>query len=67
MSKFNFEEAYNRLETIVKEMESVKDLEKSLALYEEGLRLISQCKKRLSAVANQVEVIKAKFNEESPS
>lgn len=63
-TKFDFEKNYAELESIVEEMEKISDLDKSLKLYENGLDLISKCKKRLQDVENKVTVLKEKFSEE---
>ena len=53
--KFNLEEAMQRLEEIVSQLENEKlALEKSLKLYEEGVKLASKC-------ANELEVAKRKI------
>ena len=53
--KFNLEEAMQRLEEIVSQLENEKlPLEKSLKLYEEGVKLASKC-------ANELEVAKRKI------
>jgi exodeoxyribonuclease VII small subunit len=52
---FNLEEAMQRLEEIVSQLENEKlPLEKSLKLYEEGVKLASKC-------ANELEVAKRKI------
>ena len=53
--KFNLEEAMQRLEEIISQLENEKlPLEKSLKLYEEGVKLASKC-------ANELEVAKRKI------
>ncbi len=47
--KFNFEKAMNRLEEIVRTLESGKtSLDESIKLYEEGVALVGQANKLLS-------------------
>lgn len=53
--KFNLEEAMQRLEEIVSQLENEKlPLEKSMKLYEEGIKLASKC-------ANELEIAKRKI------
>jgi len=48
-TNLTYEEAMNRLETVVKELESgSKPLDDMLALYEEGMNLANHCSKKLS-------------------
>ena len=50
-NKFSFEESMKRLETIVKTLESGQvSLDDSLALYEEGIQLVTACEKKLKEV-----------------
>ena len=50
-----FEDAVKRLESIVSEMESSDlELEKSLALFEEGIKLVRQCTARLDEAKKKV-------------
>ena len=50
-----FEESLNRLEDIVRQMESGKlTLDETMALYEEGVRLAAVCKSRLGMARNKV-------------
>ena len=54
----SFEEALQRLETIVSRLESGQaPLEESIALYEEGARLKAHCEERLKAAQLRVEKI----------
>ena len=49
--EFNFEDAMNRLDEIVRELESGKvSLDKSIALFEEGIKLSKQCEVQLKSV-----------------
>ena len=51
----NFEETLNKLEAIVDQLESGDvDLEKSVQLYEEGMRLKKICEEKLKNVEMQI-------------
>jgi exodeoxyribonuclease VII small subunit len=53
-----FEECLERLEKIVDELEkSDVPLEQALALFEEGVRLSSNCKKQLEDAEGKVEIL----------
>jgi exodeoxyribonuclease VII small subunit len=53
-----FEECLERLEKIVDELEkSDVPLEQALALFEEGVRLSSSCKKELEDAEGKVEIL----------
>ncbi len=53
-----FEDAVKRLETIVSEMESEDlELERSLALFEEGIKLVRQCTAKLDEAKKKVEIL----------
>ena len=53
-----FEECLDRLEKIVDELEkSDVPLEQALALFEEGVRLSSSCKKELEEAEGKVEIL----------
>ena len=44
----SFEDSYNRLEEVIQSLEAGKlGLDKSIALYEEGIRLAQHCGKKL--------------------
>lgn len=52
--KVNFEEAMERIEDIIRQLEDNDlDLEKSINLYKEGIELTSSCYKRISEVEAQ--------------
>jgi len=54
----SFEEALKRIEEIVKGLEEKDlDLEKALALYEEGMALIHYCEEKIKQARSRVEVI----------
>lgn len=61
-----FEDALSRLELIVTELES-KDLslEETLARYEEGSKLVQQCRKRLEAAEQRIRTISGESGEDS--
>ena len=47
-SEKSFEEAYNQLKEVVEKLEnSDTDLEESLEIFEQGIRLINYCNKKL--------------------
>jgi exodeoxyribonuclease VII small subunit len=57
-SSINFEDALSRLEEIVKELENGElEVEKALALFEEGTRLSRICAKKLSHIERRIEVL----------
>ncbi|MEK7122369.1 MAG: exodeoxyribonuclease VII small subunit [Patescibacteria group bacterium] len=59
----SFQSAFDELEHIVKKFEEGKlDLDESLKLYERGLQLAAQCKKRLTAIENSVKEINTKYS-----
>lgn len=56
--KINFEDALARLEEVVKELEDGGlSLEKSLELFEEGVRLVKFCKLELDQVEKKIEIV----------
>jgi len=57
-SEASFEDAMERLEQIVEEMESGRlPLEEMLKQYEEGTRLVKLCSSKLSAAEKRIEII----------
>ena len=53
--KQSFEEAFNRLEAISRELESGEvSLEDSLKLFEEGMKLVSTCNEKLQAAETAI-------------
>jgi exodeoxyribonuclease VII small subunit len=57
-SPLGFEAALARLETIVEEMESgALDLDKMIASFEEGQRLVKHCTAKLNEVEKKIEKI----------
>lgn len=58
MEELSFEEALQRLEAIVQQLERGDvPLDKSITLYAEGDRLRAQCQKRLEAAQARIEQI----------
>lgn len=54
-----FENAIKRLEAIVEELETGEfDLDKAIAIFEEGLGLSKFCKKKLDEAQQKIEIIK---------
>lgn len=54
----SFEGALERLETIVNLLENGESpLEESLVLFEEGVRLVKLCNKKLETVENSVKIL----------
>jgi exodeoxyribonuclease VII small subunit len=54
----SIEQAMERLESLVREMESGQlPLEKLISSYEEGVKLASQCQEKLDAAAKKIQVI----------
>lgn len=57
--KLSFEDAMQRLDGIVRRLEKGDvALEESLALFEEGSRLLAQCSKQLDAAEQRVVMLK---------
>ena len=62
---FNFAQAFENLNKIVDGLESGEvDLDQALKQYEEGLKLVQECKKQLTSVENKVKVIREKYGED---
>jgi exodeoxyribonuclease VII small subunit len=62
--KPSFEKALDRLEAIVKEMESgTASLEKMMAYFEEGTQLVKYCATKLGEVEKKIEVLVKKGDE----
>ena len=58
MAEIQFEEALKRLEEIVGGLESGDTpLEKSLAKYEEGVKLVRLCQKKLEQAKKKIEIL----------
>ena len=61
------EQAMERLESLIREMESGQlPLEQLITSYEEGVKLASQCQEKLDAAAKKIQVI-AKNSSGRPS
>ena len=61
----SLEEAMARLEEIVKELENEKlPLEKSLKLYEEGVKLASKCAGELESAKRKIQILQQGKNGE---
>jgi exodeoxyribonuclease VII small subunit len=53
-----FEEALTRLEAIVEQIESGQiGLEESIARYEQGIKLVAQCRKILDAAEKKIQLL----------
>jgi exodeoxyribonuclease VII small subunit len=62
----SFEQAIKRLEEIVYKLETgIEDLEKTVALYEEGSKLVDYCSEKLHAVENKIETLSKETAKES--
>ncbi|RTY36196.1 exodeoxyribonuclease VII small subunit [Chlorobium phaeovibrioides] len=58
----------SRLEEITRTMETPETgLEGSIALYEEGLSIAEQCRKRLQEARKKIEVINSGMHKEKPA
>ena len=63
--KMSLEETMSRLEEIVGELEGEKlPLEKSLKLYEEGIKLVGQCSAELEAARRKIQILQQGKNGE---
>ena len=63
--KLSLEEAMDRLEKIVSEMENDKlPLEKSLKLYEEGVGLVALCSEQLESAKRKIQMLTSGKNGE---
>lgn len=60
MVKKTFEEAVERLEEIVKALESGKSgLDETLRLYEEGIALVRECNEKLDGAEQKIRMLTA--------
>lgn len=58
VAELNFEQAMDRLEAIVEQMESGKlPLEELIVRYEDGMRLVKICQNRLANAEQKIEII----------
>jgi len=56
MAEIKFEKAMNRLEHIVEELEKGElDIDKSLEIFEEGIKMSRVCSKKLSEAEQKIE------------
>lgn len=56
--KQSFEESMDRLETIVRDLElNEKPLDETIALFEEGLKLVKNCDEKLKQFETQVDTL----------
>ena len=56
--KISFEEAVQRLEQIVRQLETGNaPLDKSLELYEEGISLVNKCTKELKNAEKKIKIL----------
>ena len=63
--KLSLEEAMEKLEKIVAEMENDKlPLERSLKLYEEGVKLVALCSDQLEAAKRKIQILQSGKNGE---
>ena len=63
MDENKFEEAFKKLEEIVKQMESPDvELDKLLELYEEGRRLAVVCREKLNQAEEKIKTLVKKEN-----
>lgn len=64
--KLSFEEAVERLESIVKNMENGKlPLEKTIEMFEEGGVLAALCHKKLNTLKQKIEILSKDSSEEN--
>ena len=64
---FHFEDAIERLEKIIEKMENERvPLEEMLKDYEEGTKLLSFCKEKISIARKKVEQINKDLNKDAP-
>jgi len=54
----DFEASLSELEKVVAELDGDVNLEKALALFDQGMRLSSECEKFLKAAEQKVEILK---------
>jgi len=63
----SFEESLDQLESIVKELEGGElSLEKSLELFEKGMKLSESCRKQLEEAEHRVEILLKKGKKIEP-
>lgn len=60
IEKLSFEQALERLEAVVRDLESTETgLDKSLERYEEGVRLLKHCRKILEGAEHKIRLLTA--------
>lgn len=58
MAEIKFEKAMNRLEHIVEELEKGElDIDKSLEIFEEGIKMSRVCSKKLNEAEQKIEML----------
>ena len=67
MAKEKFEDKMNRLSSIVEKLDDEEvDLDESIKLYEEGVQIVSFCKKTLTAAKQKItELSELTFEDDS--
>lgn len=58
----SFEQSMERLEEIVQELEGTLNLDKSLGLFEEGMKLAKNCQDKLDQAKGRVEKVMKDFS-----
>ncbi|KUK32533.1 MAG: Exodeoxyribonuclease 7 small subunit [Thermoanaerobacterales bacterium 50_218] len=66
--EISFEEALTRLEAVVQELEKGElSLEKALATFQEGIKLLQTCIEKLNNFEEQIEVLLTEYYSSAPS
>ncbi|MGA1825484.1 MAG: exodeoxyribonuclease VII small subunit [bacterium] len=66
-TELSFEEAIKKLEDIVKYLENdTLDLENSLKIFEEGIKLSGICNQKLAEAERKIEILLNKNNKNEP-
>lgn len=66
--ELKFEDAMERLDEIVEGLESEgTSLEDSIRLYEEGMKLVKVCEKKLAAAESKLEKVLPESSEDRPA
>ncbi len=64
MEKLNFDEAIKRLQEIVKQLDNEDlSLDKSIALFEEGLKLSTYCNAQLKSYEQKIDAITNQYEQ----
>ncbi|MFV0503548.1 MAG: exodeoxyribonuclease VII small subunit [Lachnospirales bacterium] len=61
--KTSFEENLTKLEDIVREMEDIADLDKTITLYKEGSKIAIRCNESIQKYEETVSVLKKELDE----